>query len=86
MWSKLPFGRSLEYEMSESSCGGNSGSTSGPPRVTRVERSPASREAAQASEYLEGCGRNVSLHHTFEKMALFAFKEKLRWAWLLVST
>lgn len=41
-----PFGEVLlKYERSESSCGGSSGSTSGPPRVTRMERSPANREA-----------------------------------------
>lgn len=87
MWSKLPFRRSpSEYERSESSCGGNSGSTSGLPRVIRVKRSPASREAARASGHLEGGHYNLSLHHTFEKMALFAFKEKLRRACFLVCT
>lgn len=66
---------------------GIQGQPQGPPRprVTRVERSPASREAAKASGHLEGGGCSLSLHHTFKKMALFAFKEKLRRAWPLVS-
>lgn len=40
-----PFGEVLlKYERSESRCDGSSGSNSGPPRVTTMERSPASRE------------------------------------------
>lgn len=68
----------LKRERSESSCGGSSGSTSGPPRVARMERPPANRKAGTWKVA-------VAIRTTDSKDGFVCFERKLRWAWLLES-